>query len=59
MVKYFWQVKGSLNRWCDWEEKREDFLREFPRLVAAADALENARESLDEIIESLEIPEGE
>lgn len=53
MVKYFWQDKGDVKRWCDWEKRLPDFERERPEIPAAVRALVVAERTLDAICESL------
>jgi len=53
MVRYFWQEKRDITRWCEWESKLPDFERERPEIPAAVRALIAAERTLNAICESL------
>ena len=52
-VTYFWEEKRNLDRWCDWQERKEDFVKEFPELIKAWDDYRTSVRIMDAVVRSL------
>jgi len=49
-LRYFALIKGDIERWYLWEDKREDFMAEYPELIHAYDALKLAESTWMKIV---------
>ncbi len=58
MVKYFWQEKGDLERWTEWEKKRTSFKCEYPVLYDAYKKYKISKMTLDFVVDSLRYDGG-
>lgn len=59
-ISYFWLMRGDLERWCDWESKKDLVARELPHLVYAWEMHCESGRALTRICEQLgqEVPES-
>ena len=48
MIAYFWQEKGDMERWCDFD--RDYLAREFPAVLKAWDDYKISRLVLDAVV---------
>ena len=53
-IVYFWEEKRDLDRWVDWEAKREYFVKELPELVKAWDDYRTAGRIMDAIVRDIQ-----
>jgi hypothetical protein len=51
MLAYFWEEKGDLERWCDFD--REHLAREFPAVLKAWDDYKTSRLVLDAVVRDM------
>ena len=54
MVKYFWDEKGDVKRWAEWNEHLADFEKEFPELVKVVQDYDMAKKILNAVIKGIE-----
>ena len=52
-VQYFWQKRGNLDSWTEWEEKKPFFEVEYPELVRCWNDYKIAEQLLNILIEHL------
>lgn len=52
MLPYFWESKGDIERWCDFD--REYLRREFPAVLKAWDDYKASRAVLDAVMRDLD-----
>lgn len=52
-LKYFWQEKGNLERFCDFEELKPQIQNEYPELLKAWYDYKASIQILNLVIESL------
>ena len=53
MVKYFWEEKEDISRWCDWEKRKEIIRKEAPEIVKAWEDYYTSRRILYAVVESI------
>ena len=54
MIVCFWQDKGDLTCWNEWEEKQPLIEKEFPELIKAVRDLDASIKIMDLVINSIE-----
>ncbi len=52
-IAYFIKEKGDIERWVNWEERKEDIEAEYPELIAAIKQVEIAERTLAAIVEKI------
>lgn len=57
MVQYFYEEKGDIERWSEWENKKPLFKKYNPELIKAIKKVKKAEWKLSKVIDNLE-PEG-
>ena len=53
MIDYFWDMKGDLERWSEWEDRLPAFEKEIPELIIAWNKYKESKLILDAIIGAL------
>ena len=53
MLKYFWEEKGNMKRYCEYERLEPTLRKQHPELFKAIKAHKKALKRLDKIISSL------
>jgi hypothetical protein len=53
-IDYFWRNKDDLERWSEWETKKEAIAVECPELIQAWEAYKSAIRNMTAVVESLE-----
>lgn len=52
-IQFFWEERGSVTRWCDWEKKLPLLRKQYPELVDAVGRYHLARNVLSATVKAI------
>ena len=53
MLQYFWEAKGDIERYCDFEELKPEIKKELPKLWKAWKKYNKSLKGLNEVISEI------
>lgn len=54
IINYFWQSKGDVTRYIDWEAVKDDFFATFPHIADLRKTFESTANALDREMKRLD-----
>jgi hypothetical protein len=54
-INYFYFQRDDLERWCDWEKKKEEIRKSHPEVVDAYERLVSAKATFEILIKNMEV----